>query len=61
MSQEVANRIFNRFYRGEHNDQQGAGLGLAITRELIHLHQGKIDVESQIGVGTQFTVQLPTA
>jgi two-component system, OmpR family, sensor histidine kinase BaeS len=60
MTPEVAARIFNRFYRGAHGDQQGAGLGLAIARELIHLHGGKIEVESTIGVGTTFTVQLPT-
>lgn len=60
MPPDVAEQIFNRFYRGTHGDQQGAGLGLAISRELVHLHGGKIGVESQLGQGTTFTVHLPT-
>ncbi|MBE3036406.1 MAG: HAMP domain-containing protein, partial [Candidatus Atribacteria bacterium] len=54
--------IFERFYRAKGvytNNQNGKGLGLAITAHIIRLHQGCIEVESQLGVGTTFRVFLP--
>lgn len=53
--------IFDRFYQGKqyYADEQGTGIGLALTKELIELHGGKIWVESELGQGTCFTVQLP--
>jgi PAS domain S-box-containing protein len=53
-------RIFEPFYRATNvNDTPGSGLGLAIVKQIVDLHQGKIDVQSQVGVGTTFTVTLP--
>ena len=53
--------IFNRFYQA--NNQQkaykGTGIGLALTKELIVLLNGVIDVESNLGTGTTFIVRLP--
>ena len=40
---------------------EGAGLGLAITRKLVHLHGGSVRVESQSGKGSRFLVSLPVA
>jgi signal transduction histidine kinase len=37
----------------------GAGLGLAIVQKLVDLHEGKIKVESKLGKGTKFIVNLP--
>ena len=55
--------IFERFYRGDAARSRqrgtGAGLGLAIARGILHAHGGDIQVESQIGKGTQFTFHLP--
>jgi signal transduction histidine kinase len=56
-------RIFERFFRGQgaHLNRQGFGLGLAIARELVAAHRGRIDVVSAPGAGSTFTVRLPLA
>ncbi|WP_340111265.1 hybrid sensor histidine kinase/response regulator transcription factor [Maribellus mangrovi] len=59
---EKQNTIFDRFYQveGESTRKEGgAGIGLAITRELVQLLEGAIQVRSNPGVGTVFTVCLP--
>ena len=56
--------IFNRFWRGDvsrsHEEGAGGGLGLAIVKQLVELHGGQVNVQSAVGHGTQFTVDLPT-
>ncbi len=53
--------IFDRFYT--HSDEQadsvGSGIGLALTRELVHLHRGTIQVESEPDHGTVFSLHFP--
>jgi PAS domain S-box-containing protein len=52
--------LFERFYRGSRTQQiRGTGLGLAIVKEIVVLHDGRIEVESEAGVGTTFRVYLP--
>ena len=55
--------VFDRFWRGDrsrsHASGAGSGLGLAIVRQLVHAHGGRIDVESEVGKGTSFTMELP--
>ncbi len=61
---EDLTHLFERFYRGRHAAQStvpGTGLGLAIVKEIIEAHGGHIDVESQGGAGSTFTVSLPIA
>jgi signal transduction histidine kinase len=56
--------LFDRFYRvdgGRSRDQGGSGLGLAIAQSIAQAHGGDISVESALGVGSTFTVRLPTA
>jgi two-component system sensor histidine kinase BaeS len=56
--------IFERFWRGEQSRARhtgGAGIGLAIVRELVRAHDGRIDVQSKPGQGSRFTVTLPAA
>lgn len=56
------NRVFDRFYRVEnvHNENQtGTGVGLHIVSEYVKLHKGDIDVESQLGKGSIFTILIP--
>jgi PAS domain S-box-containing protein len=56
--------LFERFYRGQHASQStipGSGLGLGIVKEIVDLHKGKIEVQSEVGAGTIFRVRLPVA
>ncbi|HET6317643.1 MAG TPA: HAMP domain-containing sensor histidine kinase, partial [Chloroflexota bacterium] len=56
-------RIFEKFYRGKHGTTlaaRGAGLGLAVARQLVEAHGGAIGVRSQPGEGSTFWVRLPT-
>jgi len=54
-------KIFNPFFKTKGRDQivEGSGLGLTIVREITALHGGEINVESEVGKGTTFTVLLP--
>ena len=53
-------QIFDSFYRaGNTQGFQGTGLGLAIVKQYVELHQGAIAVESELNVGTIFTVTIP--
>jgi PAS domain S-box-containing protein len=55
-------RIFDRFYQVDGSITRkygGVGLGLALVKSIVDLHQGRIEVESQTGIGTTFRVWLP--
>ncbi len=53
-------RIFDKFYRGryDHSAIQGTGMGLAIAKEILEAHGGRLTVESQVGHGSLFTILL---
>ncbi len=56
--------LFERFWRAEKSRNRatgGSGLGLAIVKQLVEAHHGEVQVESQTGSGTRFTVHLPVA
>jgi signal transduction histidine kinase len=58
-------RIFDRFYSTksgpDDSGKGGTGLGLAFCKDVIEAHQGRIRVESSVGVGTAFTLKFPAA
>lgn len=58
----VLGRVFDAFFQVENTTTRsfgGTGLGLNIARHLIHAHGGRIEVESELGEGSTFTVRLP--
>ena len=62
MSPEFLKRIFKPFERAEDvriSKVQGTGLGLTISRNIIHMMDGDIEIESELGVGTIVTITLP--
>ena len=60
-SEDLAH-IFERFFTtAEAASSEGTGIGLSIVREIIDEHGGTIDVESNVGEGTRFTLRLPNA
>jgi signal transduction histidine kinase len=60
LREEDRARIFERFERAiSANEASGLGLGLYISREIVHAHGGGITVESELGAGSTFTVTLP--
>lgn len=64
MSAEVREQLFAKFYRAEDDDvrkEQGVGLGLWITKQIIEKMRGTVSVESIEGVGSHFIVRFPIA
>ena len=62
ISLEDQKRIFERFFKADRSHSRkydGSGMGLAIVKQIVSLHQGDIRVESEPGQGTTFIVTLP--
>lgn len=62
ISQENVDRVFNRFYRvdkARSRNKGGNGLGLSIAKRLVEAYHGKIGIESAVGTGSIFQIELP--
>jgi two-component system phosphate regulon sensor histidine kinase PhoR len=63
IAEEHIQRIFERFYRvdkGRSRNMGGTGLGLSIVKHIVNLYNGNIKVNSQVGEGSEFIIQLPS-
>ena len=61
IASEELNAIFDRYYQGQTAEsltQPGTGIGLALVKELIELHHGRVEVSSKLGQGSRFTLWL---
>lgn len=52
-------KIFDRFYQSESQQNEGTGIGLALTKELTELMEGNISVKSELNKGSEFIINLP--
>jgi signal transduction histidine kinase len=56
---EELSKVFDMFYRGQTTKSEGSGLGLYIIKEVVKKLKGKIYVDSEVGEGSQFVIELP--
>lgn len=61
ISKEKMRHLYSRFLDGDYRrmNTMGTGIGLSLVRDLVRLHHGKIECESEVGKGTKFTITLP--
>lgn len=62
ISKEDIDKIYDRFYQvhsSKNENKEGTGIGLSIVKELIEFHKGKIEVDSELGKGTSFSIHIP--
>ena len=60
ISKEDLPKIKNKFYKAN-NTRPGSGIGLALADEIVRRHKGRLEIDSEEGVGTTVTITLPAA
>jgi signal transduction histidine kinase len=63
MSADQKVKVFDKFYRADKSQNwiSGLGIGMSIVKSIVEAHQGKIEIESQLDLGTLVRIQLPLA
>lgn len=56
---ERLEKIFDKLETDHQPDKRGVGLGLAIVKQIVELHEGIVAVESRVGEGSKFTLEIP--
>ena len=62
IAKDELKKIFDKFYRvtaSKGKESRGSGLGLTLAKHIIEAHKGKIEVESEVGKGSRFTIRIP--
>lgn len=61
LTEDEVKKLFSRYYRGANTEEkpEGSGLGLAIAKQIVELHGGRIEVQSEIHKGTEIILYLP--
>ena len=63
MDRDTQNNVYEKFFRahtGNLHNVKGFGLGLTYVKKIVEAHKGKIDLNSELGVGTTFTIRFST-
>ena len=60
ISREDLPYVKEMFYKGS-SQKRGSGIGLGVSDEIVRLHGGSLDIESELGIGTKVTVTLPVS
>ena len=61
ISKENLGNVKNKFFRVKNGPVPGSGIGLALADEIVRRHGGRLDIDSEEGVGTTVTITLPVA
>ncbi|NLY46670.1 MAG: hypothetical protein GX053_11910 [Tissierella sp.] len=62
IEKDQLDKMFLRYYQADKSltrNAEGSGIGLSLTKSMVELHGGTIDIESEIGKGTKFIIKLP--
>jgi two-component system phosphate regulon sensor histidine kinase PhoR len=63
MDRDTQNNVYEKFFRahtGNLHNVKGFGLGLTYVKKIVEAHKGKIELSSELGVGTTFTIRFST-
>ncbi|OFZ59420.1 MAG: hypothetical protein A3D92_08170 [Bacteroidetes bacterium RIFCSPHIGHO2_02_FULL_44_7] len=59
IAKNLEDKVFERFYKVNENNQEGTGIGLSLVREYVQMLEGEITLESEVGIGTKIRIALP--